>query len=883
LAVRAGEPLTTAPYFNSSSAAYQVVVDAAGNSYLVGGFQGRVRFGTTILNAGPTYTDLFVAKLDPAGNYLWVVQAGGLIGNEFGQSIALDASGNIYITGGFTGPTSTFGTTTLANTTPTLPGTDILVAKLTNAGQWVWAVSAGGTLGEDGKDIKLDALGNIYITGEFNSPQLVIGSTTLVNLTTTQSSDAFVAKLDATGNWLWGVRAGGTGSEVGNGLAVEASGNVYFVGSMQSPTVTFGSITLAQTSPEAAFVAKLAPNGTYLWARTGGSSTSYYDGQGIALDAASNVYITGTFAYGSITLGTTTLANAGSSDFYVAQLNGAGQWGWATRAGGAGIETGTHLVADGRGSVYVMGYYEGAALPIGATLLPYQGTIHDWYVAKLAAATGAWRWAVRAGGTENDVSMGLTVDSRQAVYVAGYYQSPSLSLAPLTLPGNSNFANGSGFLARLAPDPEVRIAGDSLLCGPATQLSAIASAPIAAYQWSTGATTPTIMVTQPGTYAVTVTFSGGLTSTTQFQVRRFTPAVYIRGDSLLCAGSPAILTAVPNGPVNSYQWSTGATTPAISVTQPGNYTVTVQYGTACTATAQQAVRLPTLRLTGDTQLCAAGSSLLVTAVAPGATAFRWNTGATTPSLTVTQAGTYSVVATFATGCTLTATQLISQATLTVRGDTLLCPGRSATLTAALATSGTYQWSTGATTPTIAVTQPGTYTVTARATSAPFCVITKQVQVQTGFLPPPFTLGADTTLCEYQTVVLHAPALAAPATYRWSDGSTGPSLRVTQTGTYALRLITSCGERTASRRVTYQGCLFIPNIITPNDDQQNDVFVVKGLPPGNWELTLYNRLGKQVFTTPAYAQDWGRQAAPGVYYYLLRQASAVYKGWVEVVR
>lgn len=314
--------------------------------------------------------------------------------------------------------------------------------------------------------------------------------------------------------------------------------------------------------------------------------------------------------------------------------------------------------------------------------------------------------------------------------------------------------------------------------------------------------------------------------------------------------------------------------------------MTAAYGTGCAATARVVVRAPALLISGAAALCgAAGASTVLTATAPGATAFRWNTGATTASLTVAQTGTYSVVATFPSGCVLTATQAVIRPVATISGDSVLCPGRTGQLAAALPGAGTatYSWNTGATTPTISVTQPGTYFVAVGYGTG--CVSTVQLRVRAGLLAPAFSLGADTTVCEGQPLLLRAPALSRPGlTYRWSDGSTGPTLLVKQAGTYALRLTGECDTRTVNRRVDFKPCFNIPNIITANEDNRNDLFSIQGLPLGTWTLEVYNRWGKKVFETAAYQNDWGRGVAVGQYFYLLRrEGAASYKGWVEVMR
>ena len=195
----------------------------------------------------------------------------------------------------------------------------------------------------------------------------------------------------------------------------------------------------------------------------------------------------------------------------------------------------------------------------------------------------------------------------------------------------------------------------------------------------------------------------------------------------------------------------------------------------------------------------------------------------------------------------------------------------------------YRWNTGATTPILAVTQPGRYSVT--ATYAPGCTTTAQREVRLNpASPAAFSLGADTTLCEGGQLLLQGPA--GPALrYQWSDGSTGRQLLVQAAGRYTLRVLATCGEQVAARTVAVRPCLNIPNIITANADARNDLFAVQGLRGEGWALEVYNRWGRSVYQTANYHNEWGLNAAPGLYYVLLRRpaTSFTYKGWLEVLR
>lgn len=265
--------------------------------------------------------------------------------------------------------------------------------------------------------------------------------------------------------------------------------------------------------------------------------------------------------------------------------------------------------------------------------------------------------------------------------------------------------------------------------------------------------------------------------------------------------------------------------------------------------------------------------------------YQWNTGATTPTLAVTQPGTYSVTVTFPGGYSATAQRQVLPfaPALRISGDSVLCGGAPLSLQAHDAAALTYRWNTGATTSTLAVSQPGTYSVTATYAGGCTAIATQTVRAVPPL--PPIVLGPDTTICQGQTLRLQAPTVAGAAAYRWSDGSTSPTLLVQQPGDYSVQVTTACASASARRRVSVAPCLTIPNIITPNGDRQNQFFVIPGLSGNDWELVIYSRWGNQVYATKSYRHEWGPDAAPGTYFYTLRQAASglAYKGWLQVVR
>jgi len=416
--------------YDSSSS---IAVDANGNSYITGYFYGSATFGTTTLTSSGG-SDIFVAKLDINGNWLWAKKAGGT-DFDFGNSIAVDANGNSYVTGYFSG-SANFGTTTLTSSSEYY--TEIYVAKLDINGNWLWANKAGGTGWDYGYGIAVDANGNSYVTGAF-AESAIFGTTTL---TSSGGSDIFVAKLDSSGNWLWAKQAGGTDYDDGYGIVVDINGNSYVTGIFYSSNCSFGSTTLTSSGGSDIFVAKLDINGNWLWAKQAGGTDNDF-GYGIAVDANGNSYITGGFKE-SATFGTTTLTSSGYYDYdiFVTKLDIDGNWLWAKQAGGTGDEGSNSIAVDANGNSYITSGFE-ESVNFGTTTLTSSGYL-DIFVAKIDH-NGNWLWAKQAGGAIDDCGYDIALDANGNSYVTGFFmESANFGTSTLTSSGDRDI-----FVAKL--------------------------------------------------------------------------------------------------------------------------------------------------------------------------------------------------------------------------------------------------------------------------------------------------------------------------------------------------------------------------------------------------------------------------------------------------
>jgi len=387
----------------------------------------------------------------------------------------------------------------------------------------------------------------------------------------------------------------------------------------------------------------------------------------------------------------------------------------------------------------------------------------------------------------------------------------------VTQPGNYSVTvtNTSGCSATSAEtavtvnaNPSVTITpnGPTTFCeGGSVTLTAPAGL---SYLWSTGAISQSIDVTQSGNYSVTVTNTSGCSATSAATAVTVdaNPSATITpsGPTTFCEGGAVTLTASAG---LSYVWSTGAISQSINVAEAGSYSVTVTNASGCSATsAATAVTInagpaATITPSGPTTFCQGGS---VTLTAPAGLSYVWSTGAISQSIDVTQAGSYSVTVTNASGCSATSAATAvtinanPTATITPSGPTTFCEGGSVTLTAPAGMS--YLWSNGATSQSLNVTQAGSYSVT--VTNASGCSASSNATTVTvNPLPTVPVITGPSSFCPSTTIVLTAPAGAA--SYLWSTGAVTQSINVGVAGTYTVTVTNAqgCSRTSATFTVT----------------------------------------------------------------------------------
>ncbi|MFM9984009.1 MAG: SBBP repeat-containing protein, partial [Flavobacteriales bacterium] len=310
-----------------------VVADNSGQAFIAGFFSGTATFGTTTLTAADS-SDVFVAKVNQNGDVIWAKQAGG-IGNDGATGVAIDGSGNVYITGQFRG-TATFGSTTLTSMDydgGNNPSADIFTAKLDTGGNWIWVKQGSAGSDERPSDICTDGSNNVYICGQFS------GDIEFDQVhTNTVENAGYLLKYNSSGDEQWFSRITAT-LVFPQAIRCDSQGNVLVTGESIGQIIFFGTNTeiVSTTTAQSIFLAKYSSTGAVTWGREDGSD-SYASSKGIAIGSSNEAYITGlfecVFTEYSDELGPGLFNSAGFRDVFITRYNSDGTRVWNRQYGG---------------------------------------------------------------------------------------------------------------------------------------------------------------------------------------------------------------------------------------------------------------------------------------------------------------------------------------------------------------------------------------------------------------------------------------------------------------------------------------------------------------------------------------------------------------------
>lgn len=406
-----------------------VYTDINGNVYTIGIFAGTADFdpsgGTYNLTSNGSF-DIFISKLDANGDLVWARNFGSS-STDFGNSIYADDAGNVYATGQFQGTVDFDPGKGVTNLT-TQGNYDVFILKLSVTGNLVWVKSLGSTASDDGQHILVDNSGNVYTAGSFSGTVDFDPGSGVSNLVSTSGTDAFISKLNSSGNFVWAKSFSGSGSTVSRAMKMDNSGNLYITGNLRG-TADFdpgnGTSNLTSTNGDSdVFVAKLNASGNYVWAKSFGG-TGGDIGYSIDVDDNGNVYTTGEFSEtadfnpGS---GTHNITAKGSADIFVSKLDVFGNLAWARTLGGTEYDAGYGIIVDHANNVYITGEFRGTAdfdPGIGEQNLTSMGHT-EIFITKLSPS-GSYLSADRYGRNIEDKGMSIHMDEAGNIYLTGHF------------------------------------------------------------------------------------------------------------------------------------------------------------------------------------------------------------------------------------------------------------------------------------------------------------------------------------------------------------------------------------------------------------------------------------------------------------------------------
>ena len=815
---------------------YSIALDAAGNVFTTGFYQQIADFdpgpGIFNLTTFSTGSDVFISKLDNNGNFIWAKRLGG-DGNFYahGQSLTVDAAGNVYTTGIFNGTIDFDPGSSIFNFTG-LGNDDMFVSKLDANGSFIWAKQIGGTFWESGYSIAADNAGSLFLTGYFYGLVDFDPGPAIFTLNAIASSDIFILKLDVAGNFSWVKQTGGPLGGTGYSIAIDATGNIYTTGMFRG-TIDIdpgpGVYNLTSAGNTDIYLSKLSSTGNFLWAKSIGG-TGYDRGSSVTTDLSGNVYLTAAFqATADVDPGPATInfTSNGASDFFISRFDATGNLVWAKQVGGIGDDYSYSVRTNANGDVFTTGQFSNTV-----DFDPGTG-IFD-----LTAGGSSSAFILKLGKCTNISQTTLNE------FACGSY----------TLNNQTYTANGT-YIQTL----QNSLGCDSIITLNLTLTNSNDTTSIAAcdnYTWN-GFT-----YTTSGFYRDTLTniYSCDSIINLDLTIRRSQASSI---NATICEGESFEGYTTSGIYVNNFLAVNGCDSIRTLnlVVRPRSYAT-------LNATICQGENYLGYSSTGifrDTLVAANGCdsvrtlNLLVNpravtnrnvAICQGESYFVGGANQIT-------SGIYKDTLQTHLGCdSVIITNLVVnlKPLPNLGADKNLCQGQSITFNPG--SFATYHWQDQTTQPTFTANTPGNYWV--QVTDMNGCINADTVAIKNIFPAPSAFLKQTDTICQYEKITI-AP-FNSYSQYNWSNGSMQSGITVDKPGQYTLTVkdVNNCiGKDTINviQKVCHTG-VWVPTAFTPNGDQLNDAFraMVYGVVE-SFRLQVFDRWGNLVFESTDPLKGW----------------------------
>lgn len=422
--------------------ALDVEIDNAGNSYITGYVTGETAFNTAnVVQNAAGNGDVYVAKYDENGNFLWYKKFGGNYSDR-AYDLAIGPDQNIVVTGQFFGSVS-FGSTTLQSASNSK---DIFLVKLDPNGDVIWALKEGGSMAENAYGVAVDNQNNIILTGQFQGNATIAGSnfTSMIDpISNLPSFDLFISKYDPLGNPLWVLNGAAEKEDRGLAVAVDSQDNIFLTG-QYSDTLLFAGNTYYNNGYNVGFVSKISPFGqVQFFNNLRAGFVLPYD---VEVNSDDKVVITGDFL-GNMNYYHNNqpnyIQNPYTKKIFILTIENSGQYVWNYTLGSESDISATSVSIDPDDNVFVTGFFSCALNQLHDTVPALWNSVgfKDPYVLKVSGQ-GNFIYAKQMGGKMDDVGHGIAVKSADKPIICGGF-TQSMNVAPtlntLVLSGYTNY------------------------------------------------------------------------------------------------------------------------------------------------------------------------------------------------------------------------------------------------------------------------------------------------------------------------------------------------------------------------------------------------------------------------------------------------------------
>lgn len=415
---------------------HSVAVDSSSDIYLTGQFGETVDFDPgpdTDYHTAAGPDNPYLTRFNSDGTYVWtkVIQAtDGSVGN----GVTVDASGNIYFTGDFTG-TADFDPGPGVDSRIASGGnenmSDIFLTKLNADGSYAWTKTIGGPDDDEARSVALDGSGNIYIAGYFTGTVDFDPDGLGDSHSSTGSVDVFLTKINLDGSYAWTKTIPGTvdGAFQTVNVTLNSGNNIYIAGYF-TDTGDFdpgpGVDNHTSAGQGDMFLTKINSDGSYGWTKTFGGSSDDGKYSSVAVDSSDNVYVvsnfSGTADFDPDPVATDYYTSAGQGDISLTKINSDGSYGWTKVFSGPGDDgVFTSVAVDVSDKVYVAGTFSNTVDfdpdPVTTDYHTSAGS-DDIFITKINADQ-SYGWTYTIGGTGADYGLSNTTDSFGNIYVTG--------------------------------------------------------------------------------------------------------------------------------------------------------------------------------------------------------------------------------------------------------------------------------------------------------------------------------------------------------------------------------------------------------------------------------------------------------------------------------